>query len=540
MNAYSILLLSSCVFTFVFLMTLDTFLEKRRRKMGNLSKRIPVRFFVARGFTYLAFMLGTGILVATIWMKQNFKETDLASLFFHMHVQLTSTDIKNIRGLYKCLSLLIPLGSLFLSLLGKLWSYIFVVGLRPHRIIYNLVRALVIIAYPIISICVICSYFKVIPYIKQRLDSTSIYEDYYVDPKTAKVTFPDKKRNLIYIYLESMENSYALPEYGGVSELDLIPELTELSVKYENFGDRGSKILHGPTPVTQNAWTMASLVGQTCGIPINFGFDSAMMGEGVDEYLPGAFNLGDMLKREGYDLCYMVGSDARFVAMDVFMRKHGDYQIRDYYYYRDNHLIPRNYFVWWGFEDYKLLEFAKDYLTEASASDKPFALTLMTMDTHFMDGYKCEHCEDKFPKPYDNVIACSSKLVSAFVEWVQQQPFYENTTIVVIGDHPTMDSRYYDELKYVTDDYVRRNYIAVINSAVENPCDTARLYQVIDMYPTTIAALGAKIEGERLGLGTNLFSTKPTLYEELGQDYFDTEIMKNSSFYNKKLAGFDR
>ena len=138
-----------------------------------------------------------------------------------------------------------------------------------------------------------------------------------------------------------------------------------------------------------------------------------------------------------------------------------------------------------------------------------------------------------------NVIACSSKQVNEFVKWVQEQPFYENTTIVVIGDHPTMDTAYYNKLKYSSKDYVRRNYLAVINSAVENPSDKARTFQVIDMYPTTVAALGATIEGDRLGLGTNLFSTKPTLYEELGQEYFDKEIMKNSRFYNHKLAKFD-
>ena len=540
MNPYSLLLTTSSVSTFVVLMVLDIILEKRRRKKGNISKKLPVRFFIAHGITYLAFMIGSGLLTATFWMKHNFAETDLASLFFHMHVQITSNDIANFKGLYQWLAVNIAVASLLLWILGKACSALFIRGLRPNRILYIVIRNIVIVAYPIVAFVVICSHFNVIPYLKQRFDTTRIYENYYVNPKTANVTFPEKKRNLIYIYLESVENSYATPEYGGVSEYNLIPELTELSLKYENFGDRDSKILHGPTPVYQNAWTMASLVGQTCGIPINFGFDSAMMGEGVEEYLPGAYNLGDMLKREGYDLCYLVGSDARFVAMDVFMRKHGDYQIRDYYYYRDNKLIPRGYFVWWGFEDYKLFEFAKDYLNEASTSDQPFALTLMTMDTHFTDGYMCEHCEDTYPKQYDNVIACSSKLVSAFVEWVQQQPFYENTTIVVIGDHPTMDSRYYNDLKYATDDYVRRNFIAVINAAVENPCDTARLYQVIDMYPTTIAALGATIEGDRLGLGTNLFSTTPTLYEELGKDYFDKEIMKNSSFYNKKLAGFDR
>lgn len=59
------------------------------------------------------------------------------------------------------------------------------------------------------------------------------------------------------------------------------------------------------------------------------------------------------------------------------------------------------------------------------------------------------------------------------------------------------------------------------------------------MYPTVLAALGVKIEGHRLGLGTNLFSCEETLSEELGVDYFRTEVRKKSHYYNNCLF-FDR
>ena len=39
----------------------------------------------------------------------------------------------------------------------------------------------------------------------------------------------------------------------------------------------------------------------------------------------------------------------------------------------------------------------------------------------------------------------------------------------------------------------------------------------MDMFPTTLASLGAVIDGDRV-IGTNLFSDKPTLAEELGFD----------------------
>ena len=33
----------------------------------------------------------------------------------------------------------------------------------------------------------------------------------------------------------------------------------------------------------------------------------------------------------------------------------------------------------------------------------------------------------------------------------------------------------------------------------------------MDMYPTTLAAMSIKIEGNKMGLGTNLFSNEKTL-----------------------------
>ena len=57
----------------------------------------------------------------------------------------------------------------------------------------------------------------------------------------------------------------------------------------------------------------------------------------------------------------------------------------------------------------------------------------------------------------------------------------------------------------------------------------------MDYFPTTLASLGATIDGERLGLGTNLFSEEPTLMEEVGVDTFSEEMTKYSSYYMEKF-----
>lgn len=79
-------------------------------------------------------------------------------------------------------------------------------------------------------------------------------------------------------------------------------------------------------------------------------------------------------------------------------------------------------------------------------------------------------------------------------------------------------------------------YFTIINPAdgcKEN--ERPRLYSALDVYPTTLAALGVDIEGNRLGLGVNLFSAEITLCEQYGKDYLNEELIKNSDFYANEL-----
>ena len=47
--------------------------------------------------------------------------------------------------------------------------------------------------------------------------------------------------------------------------------------------------------------------------------------------------------------------------------------------------------------------------------------------------------------------------------------------------------------------------------------------------------MGATIEGDRLGLGTNLFSTQQTMAEKLGMTEFANELKKRSEYYSRVL-----
>jgi phosphoglycerol transferase len=361
--------------------------------------------------------------------------------------------------------------------------------------------------------------------------------DNYVDPSMVDITFPQHKRNLIYIYLESMEMTYADKANGGGFDFNCIPELTKLAEENEDFSGSDPK-LNGGIALNGATWTVGAMFAQTSGLPLKTSLDTnGMSSQSV--FFPGIMTLGDILEEEGYDQTLMLGSNATFGGRRLYFTEHGHYDIRDYEYSLQTGQIPQGYKVWWGYEDEKLFSFAKERLTQLGSGDKPFNFTMLTVDTHFPDGYVCRLCDDEFAgNQYANVMHCSSRQVTAFVEWCQQQPWYDNTTIIISGDHPTMDADFCND---VSKDYQRRVYTCYINAAptVKDPT-RKRTYSTFDDFPTTLAALGCHIDGNRLGLGVNLFSDEPTLIERDGLDNVNTELMRDSEFMRKASAISDQ
>jgi len=274
------------------------------------------------------------------------------------------------------------------------------------------------------------------------------------------------------------------------------------------------------------------MVAHTAGVPLKTpptveDWQNGYGAEGV--FLPGITNLGDILHEQGYYQSLMVGSVCSFGGRKVYYQTHGADHIYELKTARQDGIVPGDYFVWWGMEDKYLFEYAKRELTEISQQDQPFAFTMLTVDTHHIGGYVCEYCENEHEEQYENVMSCSSRQVLEFVQWLQEQPFYENTTIVITGDHLSMDNGYFN--RNVDADYVRRNYNCFINSAVDAKYDENRQFSALDMFPTTLAAMGCTIKGEYLGLGVNLFSGRPTLIEKLGYEKFDQQLTMSSEYY---------
>ena len=364
-------------------------------------------------------------------------------------------------------------------------------------------------------------------WIHGQTHTSDFIEENYVDPEGVKLTFPEQKRNLIFIYLESMETTYADAEAGGDFPKNIIPELTKIAQDNEDFSGSDSD-LNGGLVFPGTGFTTGGIFAQSTGLPLKVSIGGNNM-ETQNSFFPQITGVGDILEKQGYRQIYLIGSDATFGGRRLFYKDHGDFEIRDYVYAQEEKWIDPDYEVWWGYEDEKLFSFAKDTLRELAEGEEPFNLTLLTVDTHFEDGYVCRLCKDEFEgNQYANVMACSSRQLTKFLSWIQEQDFYENTTIILSGDHTTMDADFCDN---VSEDYQRKTYLAILNgdAQVQDP-EKERTFSTMDLFPTTLASIGVDIEGDRLGLGTNLYSERNTLVEEFGADMVRKELSKKSLF----------
>lgn len=473
------------------------------------------------------------------WVLETWGLLSIDEIIFHLKVPLEGTNSDVVMdGVRACLPMAV------IVLFVCIFLIIGIKSKRIHCMIALLLIAVISCGSAVKSAYRVYDELDVKEYLASQKKESHFIEQNYVDPRTTQITFPEQKKNLIYIFLESMESTYASKEDGGGMDFNCIPELTQLAEENTNFSNTDK--LGGGYPAYGGTWTMAGIFSQTSGIPIKNSEQTDDVNATLAEqssFSSQARNLEDILANEGYNQCFMIGSDATFGGRRAYFESHGKgkTEICDYYTAKEKGQIPEDYYVWWGYEDQKLFANAQEKLTELGSKDEPFNFTMLTVDTHFEDGYVCDLCQDEFgDNQYANVMACSSRQIDAFIKWIQEQPFYENTTIVLSGDHLTMDSDFCND---VSEDYERSVYNVFIN--LPEDLDTSfekthnREFATLDMFPTTLAAMGVKIEGDKLGLGVNLFSDEQTLTEQYGRDGLDKELMKKSKFYDMLINDVD-
>ena len=494
--------------------------------------------------TVLLLILSSLLFSLTNYITESFPDQNIDEMLFYMGngVEGTSDDVI----ITAITNMLIPFLIISILLLIPVIRFtrtdnILTVNVRKKlfRIhLFPLKRLRFLYAFSVTILCLFSVYkmLGVDDYIDRLTDYSPFIENNYVNGENVSITFPEEKRNLIVLYLESMENSFIDQENGGGWDYNVIPELTELAQNNTNFSNNDQ--IGGALPLPGTEWTVASLVSTTSGLPLKIPVGQNYYNS-TGEFLSGAYTLGDVLSEEEYNLSAMFGSDAKFGGRKTFYETHGGYEIFDVHTAIKEDKMSRDEQVWWGFDDSDLFKWAKEEITTLAGQEEPFGFTFLTANTHAHDGYVEGETKNNYDTQYENVYAYSSKQVDDFVNWLKQQDFYDNTTLVIIGDHLSMQGGEYFP-KHLDEGYQRTLYNAFINSKVDPPTnDKNRIFSPLDFYPTILSSIGVTIEGDRLGLGTNLYSDRETLLEKYGTKHVSEELEANSSFYNTRILQDD-
>ncbi len=495
--------------------------------------------FALKVVSAVLFALGIAAYTGTLWGKEAFGDLSPDQILINLNSPIEGTDV----GVYI---------SLFSGPVLKtvLYTTIFCTLIFPnYKIIYKnnekqaviLPEIVIKIISVILAIAILiggCAFgikrFQLTELFDSYLNDSTYIEENFVDPETTNIKFPEEKRNLIFIYLESMENTYFSKDLGGYFEENYMPDLAELSKEGISFSHK-EKGFGGPVCTFGSGWSVAAMVNMNTGLPMKVPVDGNSYGQ-PNNFLPGATTLGDILNEQGYEQTVMFGANAAFGGLDFFFESHGNFNILDHKGVIEKGWLDEHYNVWWGYEDDKLYEFAKTELTRLASLDKPFHFVMETADTHAPDGYLSENAEERYDSQYANCIYYSQSEAVKFVRWIQEQDFYENTTIVIVGDHLSMASSFFEDVK----GYKRTIYNLFLNLP-ENLKDIPtehtfnRKWAPFDMFPTTLASIGVEIQGNRLGIGTNVFSDQQTLLERDGFDKVNEELKNRSNFYNNNI-----
>ena len=480
----------------------------------------------------------TIIFAGAIYLKKNFPATPFDELIFYYKNGVENSDSSVfIDAIKVSLPLMIICIILFYTLLyditfGKIVLYAKAAKkkfqLYPIKFLNKHRRIFTGILFAI-SFCVLLYCVNFFTYIKYANTKSDFIEKKYVNPKKVDIEFGEK-RNLIFIVVESLETSFFTKKQGGYWNYEVTPGL------YKLLNDEDSVVFYNKNKAQQMkmlkgaSWTTASVVANSTGVPFKIPIEDNSYHS--NNFMNGTYALGDLLKDNGYYNEVISAANTSFGGLKEYFTKHGKYKIVDTDSLNDFNLkIKDSDYGNWGFNDNYLFETAKKRLDIISKNDQPFNLELITIDTHFIDGFIGNYSLDKFETQYENVYATTSKLIYDFVKWVQEQDYYEDTTIVIVGDHLLKENDYFEERK-ATD---RSVYSCIINPGIEAKTTKNRVFTALDTYPTIVSAIGGKIKGDKLGLGVNLFSDKKTLSEIYTFDYLNKELQKKSNFYNKNI-----
>ena len=217
--------------------------------------------------------------------------------------------------------------------------------IKKIKYINNLSINLFLVFLLTVNIINLINKYSVLEFYNKEKNSSNFYEIHYKSPK---ITHTENKKNLIFIYIESMENLFSKENIFGK---DLFKSIDNINYNKYSFNEFYQKL--------GTSWTIAGIVASHCGVPLsNFMYTkSNKFTYEVREFMPNITCLGDILRENGYKNVFIKTQDARFAGAEKFLKTHGYDEIKDKSYFEETKKINSQ-------SDYELFKYLKKEVIE--------------------------------------------------------------------------------------------------------------------------------------------------------------------------------
>lgn len=345
----------------------------------------------------------------------------------------------------------------------------------------------------------------------------TLFENYVQPP----LQFADDKtkKNIIIIYAESTERTFAEIEHGE----QIFTEFLELA-------SAGIEI-QGLRQVTNTGWTMAGFMASQCGVPLQpRGLYRRNNFSHYKDFFTGINCLPDILSANGYYTEYMNGGERNFAGLGAYLDSHHFNRTTHFDDYKN---LAGDYTSYWGLYDDTLLGLAEKRIEELHQKEQPFAFFMATIGGHASSGFPTRSCQKNIEQGnlsrMQFAIKCSGYHIQKTIATLRSKGLLKNTILVIHNDHLIMDNPHSDELNK----FNRMNYFTVIGDTIK-PRIIKREAAMFDLFPTILELLDMNLPEGRAGVGRSLFNSTPNMMEQLGQEKLN-EVIRRDLFLRKKI-----
>jgi phosphoglycerol transferase len=442
------------------------------------------------------------ILIPAVAVARGFGRVDMIAMMFHADFGMAGATIEGLETEFLQATLSALFLTLCFGLLAGLWAF----GAR----ICLVFAALLIAVNPGFRSV---AWATVMPAVSSDLMAR------YSEPtlKAQPTTTPD----LVVIYLEGTDRHFADEAVWG----DLYAPMREFEAEGISFTQVGQ--------IEGTGWSLAGMVATQCGVPVlpkaltyRNNFDK------LDAFMPNVDCLGDVMRRNGYELTYVVGGDLAFGGIDAFYRSHGFSRLIGMH---EQEAIYGPEVIeaakgGWVLDDQLVYETARAEAQTLLQQEKPFLLVVETIGPHGRMGILSRRCNDgvsvTLSKDVNKVVSCLLEDTYSFVRDTQAahakaRPGKE-LRIVILSDHLSHNPNRPEAAVA----YQGANTAIFLGSGSAGRV-VSKPGAMIDIYPTILDWLDLTVAPHAAGLGRSLLRDDPTIVEVHGIGLFDRMLISD-------------